>query len=301
MFRASSAKCGSVAVLVFGLLAMVGMGVSAGSFSGMFGPNLECYVASNTFNLTSTPRKNTSLTAISGRRELLDLMLQMKHQHEEALQDSMSGILNHRQRQLVANDDSCNFAEDDVCDDGGTSSSFHVCTCGSDTTDCAARTAEDCSDAEVDKTWDANAATADKLVAEVSSTLLPILLVPPSLACLFLFPAALIALCTRSSCCAIHLHTAGSILALLAGSVYSFVCYMTLVYGTFFVAAVTATYGECMDDEGHCPCVEETQGLVVTIGLGSLLGAFGLFGSSVCANIACCGIRRARRKPVGPR
>ena len=36
-------------------------------------------------------------------------------------------------------DDTCNYAQDNVCDDGGTGSSFNVCTLGTDCTDCGAR------------------------------------------------------------------------------------------------------------------------------------------------------------------
>jgi len=42
------------------------------------------------------------------------------------------------------NDDSCVYADDNVCDDGGAGSSFDVCAAGTDFSDCGFRTGDEC-------------------------------------------------------------------------------------------------------------------------------------------------------------
>ena len=140
----------------FSTLLMLGMIISLAVINSMFGDNMECYATATDTNSDGRRKMSTDMNYFAAQNPIGDDFARVKLSMSNiaksvGLAPYMKQLPFARDnvRRLAGappNDDSCDYANDGTCDDGGSGTTWYApCDCGTDVSDCGVnRNAADC-------------------------------------------------------------------------------------------------------------------------------------------------------------
>jgi len=198
----------------------------------------------------------------------------------------------------IPNDDSCYFSSDGDCDDalvGG------LCSCGTDLTDCGYRSStSDC------RAWDyQRGKTADESVEEIEKDVLdvfnPSIIVPAIVCALFFYLGSGLTLC-KPACGGMAVLISGAVFSLLSLPIFSVMVFIYLLYANIVLEVIKTSWdfhGDCSGydaESGFCKCIEDSQAMFSSAGVGCLIACIGCVGGFISAICASCGVCKAQKK-----
>lgn len=283
-------KSCSIVTIVFTSMLMLGMFVAIGVMNSMFGDNMQCYVDaakghSNQYN----------------RRQMFDDMDKIAAQHPSIAKTFGSAVKllpafrpfapEGRKLQAVPNDDSCGVFDtnDGFCDD----TTYGVCDCGTDVSDCGWRADSDCQASPSPPPPPPDKSDEER-VEEIENDVLnvfnPAVIIPAIFTSIFMYVGSGLALNNplKYSCAGNGMFITGSVFSFVTFIIYAIATYVLLVYANIVIEIIKTAWGggAWFDD-----CLDESRAMFSSAGVGCLIatiGTFGAFVSSICASCGIC-------------
>jgi len=305
----------------FSTLLMLGMIISLAVINSMFGDNMECYATATDTNSDGRRKMSTDMNYIAAQNPIGDDFARVKLGMSNiaksvGLAPYMKQLPFARDnvRRLAGappNDDSCDYANDGTCDDGGSGTTWYApCDCGTDVSDCGVnRNAADCIAAPPPppyswgssnaKTAAASQAGRDKVEKDVLGVMNPLISIPAILCWLFLMIGSVLTL-QKPACCGMTMLTFGTVFSILSFALYAACTYFLLLYLSVIITVFKNAYGiaeACSGSDAHaiCKCIDDTQKMLSSTGVGCLIctiACMGAFVASICASCGICTVQK---------
>jgi len=198
----------------------------------------------------------------------------------------------------IPNDDSCGypFSSDGACDDGSTGG-YALCSCGTDLSDCGYRFS---SDSCYHRGKTANE-SVEKIEKDVLDVFNPSIIVPAIVCALFLYLGSGLTLC-KPACGGMAVLISGAVFSLLSLPIFSVMVFIYLFYANIVLEVIKTSWdfhGDCSGydaESGFCKCIEDSQAMFSSAGVGCLIACIGCLGGFISAICASCGICKAQKK-----